>query len=163
MEFLGDPETWVGLGFIVIIGIFLYRRVPAFVVAALDARAAAISKELDEARRLREEAEAVLAEYARKAASVEKEAEAIIAAAKAEAERYGAEQRVALKSQIARRAEQAQAKIAQAESAAMAELRALAADAAVAAAEKLIQARLDEKRAASLIEQSIKELPGKLN
>ena len=58
MEFLQDPETWVGVGFLVIVGIFLYRRIPAFVAAALDARAAAISKELAEAKRLREEAEA---------------------------------------------------------------------------------------------------------
>ena len=163
MEFLRDPETWVGLGFLVIVGIFLYQRVPAFAAAALDARAAAISKELDEARRLREEAEAVLAEYARKAASVEKEAEAIIAEARAEPERFAAEQRAALKAQIERRAQQAQEKIAQAEAHAMAEIRELAADAAVAAAEKLIAARLDEKRAATLIEQSIKDLSGKLN
>lgn len=163
MEFLSDPETWVGVGFVVIIGIFLYKRIPAFVGAALDARASSIAKELNEARRLREEAEAVLAEYARKAASVEKEAEAIIAEAKAEAERFASEQRTALKAQIERRAQQAQDKIAQAEAHAMAEIRELAADAAVAAAEKLIAARLDEKRAASLISQSITELPGKLN
>ncbi len=163
MEFLSDPETWVALGFFVIIGIFLYQRIPAFVAAALDARASAISKELDEARRLREEAEAVLAEYAKKAASVEQEAETIITEAKAEAERFAAEQRAALKTQIERRAHQAQEKIAQAEAHAMAEIRSLAADAAVAAAEKLIAARLDEKRAALLIEDSIKELQGKLN
>jgi F-type H+-transporting ATPase subunit b len=163
MEFLREPETWVAVGFLVIVGIFLYRRVPAFAAAALDARSAAIAKELDEAKRLREEAEAVLAEYARKFASVEKEAATIIADARAEAERFAAEQRTALKAQIERRAQQAQEKIAQAEAHATAEIRELAADAAVAAAEKLIAARLDEKRAASLIEKSIKELPGKLN
>lgn len=163
MEFLREPETWVAVGFLVIIGIFLYQRIPAFVAAALDARASAISKELDEAKRLREEAEAVLAEYARKAAAVEHEAEAIITEARAEAERFATEQRAALKTQIERRAQQAQEKIAQAEAHAMAEIRHLAADAAVAAAEKLIAARLDEQRAASLIEKSIKELPGKLN
>ncbi len=163
MEFLQEPETWVAVGFLVIVGIFFYRRIPAFVTAALDARATAIAKELDEAKRLREEAEQILAEYKRKAASVEKEAETIIAEAKAEAERFTAEQRTQLSAQIERRAQQAQDKIAQAEAHAMAEIRELAADAAVAAAEKLIAARLDEKRAATLIEQSIKELPGKLN
>jgi F-type H+-transporting ATPase subunit b len=163
MEFFLDPEFWIAVGFVIVIGIFLYQRLPAFVTSALDARAAAIVKELDEAKRLREEAEQILAEYVRKAESVEKEAEIIIAEARAEAERFAGEQRTALKAQIERRAQQAQDKIAQAESAAMAEIRELAADAAVAAAEKLIAARLDEKRAASLIEQSIKELPGKLN
>ena len=68
-----------------------------------------------------------------------------------------------LTQQIERRAQQAQDKIAQAETQAMAEIRALAADAAAAAAEKLIAARLDEKRAGELIAASLKELPGKLN
>jgi F-type H+-transporting ATPase subunit b len=163
MEFLQEPELWVGLGFAIVIGIFLYQRVPAFVGAALDARAAAIAKELDEARRLREEAEGLLAQYKKKAQAVEKEAEAILTEAKAEAERYAAESRAALKQQIERRAQQAQDKIAQAEAHAMAEIRGLAADIATAAAEKLIAARLDEKRAGDLIAQSLKDLPGKLN
>jgi len=163
MEFLKEPETWVSLGFVIIIGIFVYQRIPAFIAAALDARAAAISKELDEARRLREEAAALLAQYKQKAASVEKEAEAILTEARAEAERFAAESRAALKTQIERRAQQAEDKIAQAESAAMDEIRNAAADAAISAAEKLIAARLDEKRSGALIEQSIKELPAKLN
>lgn len=163
MEFLKEPETWVGLGFVIIVGFFLYRRIPAFIAAALDARASAIAKELDEAKRLREEAAALLAQYKQKAASVEKEAEAILTEARAEAERFAAESRAALKTQIERRAQQAEDKIAQAESAAMAEIRSAAADAAVSAAEKLIAARLDEKRSGALIDQSIKELPAKLN
>ncbi len=158
-----DPEFWVAVGFVIVIGIFLYQRVPAFVAAALDARAAAIAKELDEAKRLREEAEALLADYKKKAGAVEQEAEAIMAEARAEAERFAAESREALKQQIERRAQLAQDKIAQAEAQAMAEIRTLAADAAAAAAEKLIAARLDETRASDLIAQSLKELAGKLN
>jgi F-type H+-transporting ATPase subunit b len=163
MEFLKEPETWVGLGFFIIIGIVLYQRIPAFIGAALDARAAAISKELDEAKRLRNEAAKLHQEYTTRLAKVEDEASAILTDARAEAERFAAEQRTALTAQIERRAQQAQDKIAQAESAAMAEIRNAAADAAVAAAEKLIAARLDEKRSGALIEQSIKELPAKLN
>lgn len=163
MEFLQEPELWVGLGFAIVIGIFLYQRVPAFVTAALDARAAGIAKELGEARKLREEAEALLAQYKQRAADVEKEAEGILREAKAEAERFAAESRNQLKLQIERRAKVAQDKIAQAESQAMAEIRALAADTATAAAEKLIAARLDEKRAGELISGSLKELSGKLN
>src|SRR6185437_4570177 len=106
MEFLQEAETWVGLGFVIIIGILLYRRVPAFVGAALDRRAAAISKELDEAKRLRNEAEAVLAEYKRKAQNAEKEAESILTEAKAEAQRFAADARANLTVQIERRAKQ---------------------------------------------------------
>ena len=163
LELIRDPEFWVGIGFLVVIGIFLYLRLPAFVGAALDRRAEAIAKELDEAKRLREEAEAVLADYKKKAEAVEQEAEAILTEAKSEAERYATESREALKTQIERRAQMAQDKIAQAESQAMAEIRELAADAAAAAAEKLIAARLDEKRASALIAASLKELPDKLN
>lgn len=163
MEFLKEPEIWVAVGFVVVVAIFLVKRVPAFLGAALDARAAAIVKELDDAKKLREDAEALLAKYKAKAAAVEKEAEAILSEAKAEAERFAAETRVQLKVQIERRAKAAEDKIAQAEAQAMAEIRGLAADAAAAAAEKLITARLNEKRAGDLIAASLKELPGKLN
>lgn len=163
MEFLHEAETWVGLGFVIIVVILIYRRVPAFIGAALDRRAVAISKELDEAKRLRDEAEAVLAEYKRKAQNAEKEAESILTEAKAEAERFAADARANLSLQIERRAKQAQDKIAQAEAHAMAEIRALAADAAAAAAEKLITARLDEQRAANLVGESLKDLSAKLN
>jgi F-type H+-transporting ATPase subunit b len=137
--------------------------VPAFIGAQLDQRAAAIARELDEAKRLRDEAEAVLAEYKRKAANAEKEAESILTEAKAEAERFAAETRANLSAQIERRAKQAQDKIAQAEAHAMAEIRALAADAAAAAAEKLIAARMDDQRAAALISNRLKTLSDKLN
>lgn len=162
-EFLLEPEVWVAVGFAIVIGIFLRQRVPALVAGMLDQRAAAIAKELDEAKRLREEAAALLADYKRKAASAEKEAEGILTEARAEAERFATESRAQLTTQISRRAQQAQEKIAQAEAHATAEIRALAADAAAAAAEKLIAARLDEKRTGTLIDQSIKELSAKLN
>ncbi|HEY4125392.1 MAG TPA: ATP F0F1 synthase subunit B [Rhizomicrobium sp.] len=163
MEFLKEPETWVGLGFVIIIGVLLYRRVPAFIGGRLDQRSAAIAQELDEAKRLRDEAEAVLAEYKRKAANAETEAQSILTEAKAEAERFAAEARANLTAQIERRGKQAQEKIAQAEAHAMAEIRALAADAAASAAEKLIAAKMDERRSASLVSESLKNLAAKLN
>jgi len=163
MEFLKEPETWVGLGFVIIIGFLLYRRVPAFIGGRLDQRAAAISRELDQAKRLREEAEAVLAEYKRKAANAGQEAESILTEARAEAERFATESRATLTAQIERRAKQAQDKIAQAEAHAMAEIRALAADTAAAAAEKLIAARMDDKRSSALVGESLKNLSSKLN
>ncbi len=162
MDWLKEPELWVGVGFVIVIGIFLYQRVPAFVTASLDTRAAAIAKELDEARRLREEAAALLAQFKTKAADAEKEAASIVTEAREEAERFAVEARAQLTAQIARRAKQAQDKIAQAEAHAVAEIRARSADAAVDAAEKLIAARTDATKAAALISQSLKELPAKL-
>jgi F-type H+-transporting ATPase subunit b len=163
MEILSDPEFWVGVGFALVIALFIYLRVPAMVGSMLDARAAAIAKELDGARKLREDAAALLEQYRRKVGEVGKEADAILAEAKAEAERYAAEARASLASQIERRAKYAEQKIAQAETQAIAEMRALAADAAVAAAEKLIAAHLDDKKAADLVKRGIAEIPSKLN
>jgi len=163
MEMLRDPEFWVGVGTLIFLGILLWQKVPALVTKALDARAAAITKELEDARRLREEAEALLAQYKQKHAAAEQEASAIVAEAKEEAERFASESQAAIKAQIARRAKQAEEKIAQAEAQAVAEVRALAADAAVAAAEKLIAARLDDKRASDLLKRAIEDVPSKLN
>jgi len=163
MELLGDPEFWVGIGTLIFLGVLLWQKVPALVTSALDARAAAIAKELDEAKRLRSEAEGLLAEYKKKRAEAEGEAAAILTEAKAEAARYAAESRTAIAAQIERRGRQAEEKIAQAEAQAVAEMRALAADRAIAAAETLLTARLDDKRAADLVKRSLEEIPSKLN
>ena len=163
MTIFQNPEFWVAVGFVVVLAIFVYLKVPALLAKLLDARAAAIARELDEARRLREEAAAVLAGYMQKAAQAESEAAAIIADAKTETEHFAKETRAQLRAQIDRRAQMAKERIEQAEAAALAEIRGLAADTAVAAAEKLIAARMDEKRSATLVEASIKELPDKLN
>ena len=163
MEIFEDAEFWVGIGILIFFGILLWQRVPAIIASQLDARAATIAKELDEAHRLRTEAEALLAEYKKKRAQADGEAAAILAEAKAEAERYAGESRVQIAAQIERRAKQAEERIAQAEAQAVAEMRALAADRAVAAAEQLLAARLDDKRAADLVKRSLEEIPSKLN
>ena len=163
MELLQEPEFWVAVGFVVMIGIFLWMGAPKMVAKVLDDRARAIEAELAEAARLRAEAEALLADYKRKSANAETEAAAIVTEARVDAERLASEMRAALAAQIERRGKQAQEKIAQAEAAAMAEIRALAADAAAGAAEKIIAARMDPKRASGLVEQSIKDLSSKLN
>ena len=163
MEFLQEAEFWVGVGFVIVVGVIFYKKVPGMIARALDARAAAISAELDNARKLREEAQALLEQYQRKQREADKEADAIISEARAEAERYAAEAKTALAAQIERRAKAAQDKIAQAEQQAIAEIRILAADAAVAAAEKLIAAKVDEKRAEELIKKALSEIPSKLN
>ena len=101
--------------------------------------------------------------YKKKRADAEGEAAAILAEAKAEAQRFATESRAALAAQIERRGKQAEEKIAQAEAQAVAEMRALAADRAIAAAEALLAARLDDKRAADLVKRSLEEIPSKLN
>ena len=163
MELLHNPEFWVAVGFVMVIALLMWKGVPAMVGKMLDQRAAIISAELEEAKRLRAEAAALLADYNKRAAGAEAEAQTIVADAKQEAVRFAEESRAALKAQIARREAAAKDKIAQAEAAALNEIRALAADTAVNAAQKLIAARLDETRAKSLIADSIKGLGEKLN
>ena len=163
MEILHDPETWVAVGFVLVIALLVWKGVPGMVGKMLDQRAAVIAAELEEAKRLRVEAAALLSDYQKRAASAEAEARGIVDAATAEAAQFQKEARAALEAQIARRAAAAQEKIAQAEAAALNEIRGLAADAAVGAAQKLIIARLDEKRASGLIADSIKGVGDKLN
>lgn len=163
IELLNEPDFWELLGLLAVIAIFLWKGAPAFIARALDRRADAISKELDSVKRLREEAETVLINYRERAQGTESETAAILNESRAENERFAAEARAQMQAQIERRARQAQERIAQAEANAMAEIRALAADAAVSAAEKIIAARLGEQKATALITQSIGELPAKLN
>jgi F-type H+-transporting ATPase subunit b len=158
-----EPEFWVAVGFVMVVALLLWKGVPKMVGKMLDQRAAVISAELTEAKRLREEAVALLADYKTRAAGAEAEAQSIVTEARSEAARFAEEARATLTAQIARRAQAAQDKIAQAEAAAMNEIRVLAADAAVNAAQKLIAARMDEQRASSLIADSIKSLGEKLN
>ena len=160
---LKEPEFWVAIGFVLVIALLVWKGVPGLIGKMLDQRAAVIAAELDEARRLRAEAAALLADYQKRAAGAEAEAKSIVAAATAEAAKFQKDSRIALEAQIQRRAAAAQDKIAQAETAALNEIRALAADTAVSAAQKLIAARLDEKRASGLISDSIKGLGEKLN
>lgn len=163
MEMLHEPEFWVAVGFVLVLVLLFWKGVPGMIGKMLDQRAAVISAELEEAKRLRAEAAALLTDYQKRAKSAEAEAQSIIAAATAEAAEFQKESRAALESQIARRAAAAQDKIAQAEAQALNEIRGLAADTAVNAARKLIAERLDEGRARSLIADSIKGLGDKLN
>ena len=163
MELLREPELWVGVGFVLAIALLLWKGAGKMIAKMLDARAAVIAAELQEAKRLREEAQLLLADYRAKAESAEREAQTILADARAETQRLAEIAQSDLKAQIARRLQAAQDKIAQAEAQAMSEIRALAADAAVAAAQKLIEARMDDRRANRLIDDSIKDLGDKLN
>jgi F-type H+-transporting ATPase subunit b len=156
-------EFWVMISFIIFVGIIVYYKVPGMITAALDKRASEIARELDEARRLREEAQELLASYQRKKAEAMKEAEGIVAQAKIEAERLAHETRQVMEAQVVRRQQLAEDKIRQAESQAVAEVRAIAADIAVNAAQNLIAERVDAGKDSKLVEHSISELASKLH
>src|SRR5690242_21517566 len=127
MELLHEGEFWVAVGFVLVILLLVWKGAPGMIAKMLDARAAAIDAELEEARRLNAEAAALLNEYRARAAGAEAEAEAILAEARAEAARFAEESRKALAAQIDRRTRAAGDKFAQAEAAALAEIQALAA------------------------------------
>ena len=103
MEFTFEPEFWVAVSFFLFVGVVLYLGVHKKIASALDARAAIIAKELEEAKRLREEAEKVLADYRRKQGDVTKETKGIIDLASKEAEILAAETRRSMKEQFERR------------------------------------------------------------
>lgn len=163
LDLLKETDFWEWLGLIAVLAIFLYRRVPAMIAAALDRRAQAIANELESVHRLRTEAETVLVTYRERARGAASEAATIVSETRAETERFSAEARAQMNAQIERRARQAQERIAQAEANAMAEIRTLAANAAVDAARKIIAARLGEQKATSLISDSIADVPSRLN
>jgi len=158
-----DPVFWVMIAFFGFIGLVIYYRVPAMITKALDARADAIRNELDEARRLRDEAQALLADYQRKSREAENEAKAILEQAKREGEALAAETRRSLSESVERRTKLAEDKIARAEAQAVSEVRASAVDSAIAAAEKILKARAAGATATALVDSSIRDLEGKLN
>jgi F-type H+-transporting ATPase subunit b len=163
MHFLAEPETWVAVGFLLFIGILIYVGVPKMLTDALDARGKRVQADLNEARRLKEEAQKLLAEYQGKRRQADEEAAAIIEGAKAEAERIADESKVRMEEFVGRRTKMAETKIAQAEAQAVADVRAAAAEAAVAAAEKILSDSVKGKVADDLIGRGIADVKTKLN
>ena len=163
MELLLEAEFWVAVAFVIFVLILLRLGVHKKAVTALDTRAARIASELDEARKLRDEAQAILAESEKKRRQAEQDAQDIIAGARAEAERVAAEAKAKAEEFVTRRTAMAQQKIAQAESQAVAEVRAAAAEAAVAASEKVLTQTVQGKVADDLIGQGIRDVKTKLN
>ncbi|HWX85247.1 MAG TPA: ATP F0F1 synthase subunit B [Xanthobacteraceae bacterium] len=163
LEPMQEAENWVVVAFLLFIALLFYLGVHRKIAAALDQRQGRIKSELDEARRLREEAQALLAEFERKGREAEGEAAAIIAGAKAEAERLAAEAKTRMEEFVARRTKMAEAKITQAEAQAVADVRSAAADAAVAAAEKILAAAAKGKIAEDLLARGIEDVRKKFN
>jgi F-type H+-transporting ATPase subunit b len=158
-----EAEAWVAIAFVLFLGLLVYLGAHRRVIGGIDARQARIKAELDEAVRLREEAQALLAEYERKAREAEGEAASIIAGAIAEAERMAAEAKTRMEDFVVRRTKMAETKIAQAEAQALADVRAAAADTAVAAAEKILAAAAKGKVAEDLLAKGIEDVRKKFN
>src|SRR5215210_9473281 len=158
-----EAEFWVAVAFVIFVGILIYVGVPKMLTNALDDRAKRVRTELDEARRLKEEAQKLLAEYRAKQRQADQEAVAIIEGAKAEAERIAAESKTKIEEFVARRTKMAETKIAQAEAQAVADVRAAAAEAAVAAAEKILTESVKGPVADDLISRGIGDVKTKLN
>lgn len=158
-----EAEFWVAVAFFLFLGVLGYFGVHRTLLGTLDRRGDRIRAELDEARRLRVEAEKLLAEYQQKQGEAQREADAIIAGAKAEAERLTAEADAKLQDFISRRTKMAEIKIVQAETQALADVRNAAAEAAVNAAEKILAQTVKGKVAETLIAQGIEGIRKKLN
>lgn len=160
--FFEEAEFWVLVAFVIAIGFLIYKT-RGTVTGGLDARALKIKAEIDEAQRLRDEAQAKLAEFQLKQRDALKEAEGIVAQAKAEAERLAAQGERDLAAAIERRRRLATEKIALEEQKAMADLRSAAVDVAVAALRRVLAEDLDPARKSALIDQAIDALPPTLH
>jgi F-type H+-transporting ATPase subunit b len=163
MDQLLEAEFWVAVAFVIFLAILWKLGVHKTAIGALDHRGKRIADELDQARKLRDEAQAILAEAEKKRRQAEQDALDIIAGARAEAERVAAEAKTKSEEFVARRTAMAQEKIAQAESQAVAQVRAAAAEAAVAASEKVLTQTVKGKVADDLVGQGIRDVRTKLN
>ncbi|MEN0652868.1 MULTISPECIES: F0F1 ATP synthase subunit B family protein [Hyphobacterium] len=160
---LSDPTFWAMVGLVLFFGVLVWQKVPGAIAKMLDNRADTIRKELEEARRLREEAQELLASFQRKQREAEAEADAIVAQAKKDAKSMRAEARKELAERLDRRTAMAEQRIAQAEVHATQEIRALAADLAVDAAAKLLGEKLSKKQISDQIKADLETLEQRLN
>jgi len=158
-----DATFWATVGLVLFLALIAYLKVPGMVGRSLDQRAAKIKAELEEARRLREEAQQLLAEYQRKRKEAEKEASEIVEHARREAEQFVAEAKQKSEDYVVRRNALAEQKIAQAERDAVNEVRARAVDLAVESARSVLAAKVDAKADAALFADSLDQLRTRLN
>lgn len=158
-----DPTFWVAVGFVIFVAAALKMKVAKMVTGALDGRADAIRKSIDEAASLREEAQQLLAEYQRKQRDAVKETEEMVAHAREEAARLAKEGAEKLEETLKRREQLAVEKIAQAETDAIREVRAMSVELAVAATRSLIAANMDTAKAGAMVDEAISDLSKKLH
>lgn len=161
LPFWEQPEVWLAVAFFIFVGLMAkpaWRRI----TGGLDARAAQIETELEEARKLREEAQAALAAYQRKQRDAAREAEAILAHAEEEARRITASASETLAETLKRREQITAERIALAQSKAVDEVRAEAVEIALAATRRLLDERLDDTRREALVDDALRDLTAKL-
>jgi len=158
-----DATFWATVGLVLFFVLVAYLKVPGKIGRSLDERAARIAKELEDARRLREEAQQLLADYQRKRKEAEREAADIVAAANREATQLVSDAKSRMEEYVQRRTALAEQKIAQAERDAINEVRSSAVDIAVEAARKVIGDKVDTKTGAALFKTSLDQLKAKLN
>jgi F-type H+-transporting ATPase subunit b len=161
MHLFTDPEFWVLVAAAIFVAV-VWKPAKKSLIGSLDARAARIRAELDEAKKLRDEAEQLLAQYQQKGREAAAEAEAIVAHAREEAERIAAQSARDLDEALARRQRLAEERIAQAEQKALDEIRAVAIDVAIGAAREVVASQIDEERGAALLDAAIAALPQRL-
>ncbi len=157
-----DESFFVALAFAAVIAAFLFLKLPQRLLAALDAKSAEIADELQQARKLREEAEALLADYEKRRKSAEQQADEIVTEARETAQRLAEEARAAMQAQLERRTQQAETKIARTEEQLVGEVRAAITQLAVDAAAHLIETGMSAQQANTLVEQNISELKDRL-
>ncbi len=162
MEILHDAEFWVATALVLFFGLLIYLKVPGAAAKGLDGYAQKIQSELDEAKRLREEAEALLAQIQQQKDESERLAEGMIAAAKADAKRLAKEAKAKLDDEITRRQAMAERKIASAEAAATAEVKAAAAELAAQVSASILQSRLKGLKSDPLIDSAVSQMASKL-
>ena len=150
-----DATAWVALAMLAVIAIMLWKKVPAAIGRALDKKIAGIREQLDEATRLRTEAEALRAEYEAKAAAAGAEAEAMLGRARHEADMIVQQAKTDAAALVERRTRMAEDKIAAAERSAIAEVRAKAVTAATIAAERLIRDQHDATADRAMVDSTI--------
>jgi F-type H+-transporting ATPase subunit b len=160
---LGNTDFIVLLGFLIFVGILIYAKVPARITGMLDARAAQIRTEIDEARALRDEAQTILASYERKQKEVQAQADRIVANAKDEAMAAAEQAKADLAQSINRRLKAAEDQIASAEAAAIREVRERAVQVAVAAAGDVLARQMTPEAANAMIDTAIRQVSERMH
>ena len=163
MSLLNDSYFVVALSFVLFFGLLAYLGVHKFLAAKLDDRADRIREELDEVRRLREEAQATFAEFERKHREVQGQADEIVAHAKHEAEQAAEIAKADLAASIERRLKGADEQIAMAEASAVREVRDRAVQVAIAAAAEVMASQMTAEKADALVEDAIKSVGERLH
>lgn len=163
MDATAWAQLWAQVALVIFLGIVIYLKLPGMITKSLDSRAQKIAADLDAAKKLREEAQSLLAEYQKKRQAAEAEAQEIVAAARREAEALALEAKQKTEEYVQRRTAISEQKIKQAEADAINAVRSAAVDLAVAAAEKLIATKADASVTGGLFSDAVNQVKAHLN